>query len=247
MVGRLGLSALFGATLWAAPLAAQSTECRLALLLALDVSSSVDDREYTLQKDGLAAALADPDVRRAILDGAGTVALSIYEWSGRRQSEVIQDWVILADDAAIDAVVARLLATPRTQTRFPTAMGYALGYGAALLDRAPDCLRQVIDVSGDGVTNDGFGPDLAYRHFPFEDITVNGLAVLGADPEVDTYYRDIVRHGPGAFVEFADGYAGFRNAMTRKLFRETNDLVIGTPSGHPPEAPADRAGDAGKS
>ena len=65
--------------------------------------------------------------------------------------------------------------------------------------------------------------------------------LLGADPEVDTYYRDIVRHGPGAFVEFADGYAGFRNAMTRKLFRETNDLVIGTPSGRPPEAPADGA------
>jgi len=85
----------------------------------------------------------------------------------------------------------------------------------------------VIDVSGDGITNDGFGPELAYRHFPFDGVTVNGLAVLGADPQVQDYYQDFVRHGPGAFVETAEGYAGFRRAMTRKLFREINDMQVG--------------------
>ena len=212
--------------LWAAPAAAQST-CRLALLLALDVSSSVDDAEHALQKNGLAAALSDPDIRSAILvGGPGHVALSVYEWSGRRQSTVVLDWTALHDEAAIDAAVTRLLQAPRSHNRYPTALGYALGYGATLMRRAPACDRRVIDVSGDGITNDGFGPELAYRHFPFEGVTVNGLAVLGADPQVKDYYADFVAHGPGAFVETAEGYAGFRRAMTRKLFREINDMQI---------------------
>ncbi|WP_037261662.1 DUF1194 domain-containing protein [Roseivivax halodurans] len=227
MVGvRLLCAALVAALIWAAP-AARAQDCRLALLLALDVSSSVDEEEYLLQKDGLSAALASDDIRSALLLGPGSVALGAYEWSGRRQSEVVVDWMLIRSSADIDRVIGILQATPRSQTRFPTAMGYALGFGSNTMTRAPDCARQVIDVSGDGVTNDGFAPDLAYKHYPFENITVNGLAVLGADPEVDAYYDRMVRHGPDAFVEYSDGYAGFRQAMTRKLFREINGLVIG--------------------
>lgn len=220
--------------LWAAPATAQQT-CRLALLLALDVSSSVDADEYELQKNGLAAALNDPDIRHAILHGGpGVVALSVYEWSGRRQNAVVLDWLLLHDAQAINTATLRILRTPRSQTRFPTAMGYALGYGATLMRRAPECARRVIDVSGDGLTNDGFEPELAYKHFPFAGVTVNGLAVLGADPQVQDYYEDSVRYGPGAFVETAEGYAGFRRAMTRKLFREINDMQIGShPAPHP--------------
>ncbi|MGR3269346.1 DUF1194 domain-containing protein [Thalassococcus profundi] len=213
--------------LWAAPAAAQ-TPCRLALLLALDVSSSVDAEEHELQKAGIAASLNDPDIRHAILNGGpGTVALAVYEWSGRRQSAVVQDWTLLTDAGAIERAAGQIMGTARSETRFPTAMGYALGFGATMLRRAPDCTRRVIDVSGDGITNDGFGPELAYRHFPFDGVTVNGLAVLGADPQVQDYYQDFVRHGPGAFVETAEGYAGFRRAMTRKLFREINDMQVG--------------------
>lgn len=223
------------ALLWAAPVVAQG-QCRLALLLALDVSSSVDASEHALQKSGVAAALDDADIRRAILSGA-PVALAAYEWSGRRQNAMVLDWTLLTDEAAIDAAIARILRAPRSQTRFPTAMGYALGYGATIMRRAPDCARRVIDVSGDGITNDGFGPELAYRHFPFNGVTVNGLAVLGADPQVQDYYEDFVRYGAGAFVETAQGYAGFRRAMTRKLFREINNLVVGSRSMPHPEVP----------
>lgn len=211
----------------AAPATAQSDHCRLALLLALDVSSSVDAEEYILQRDGLAAALNDPLVRQAILDGEGHVSIAIYEWSGRRQSSLVSPWVALIDDATIDGVIAALLSAPRSHTRFPTAMGYALGYGATLLARGPRCERQVIDVSGDGENNDGFSPRLAYKNFPFSNVTVNGLAVLGGSDDVVDYFQREVRYGFGAFVETSEGYQGYRDAMTRKLLRELNDMILG--------------------
>lgn len=202
--------------------------CRLALVLALDVSSSVDEAEYALQRDGVAAALLSEDVQQAILqDGNGNVALAIYEWSGRRQSTVIQDWVVLESREDIAQVSSRLLATERSFSRFPTALGYALGFGATLLQQAPACERKVIDVSGDGITNDGFWPQLAYKHFPFSDVTVNGLAVLGADPDVVDHFEFEVLHGPGAFVETASGYEGYEAAMTRKLYREIQNRIVG--------------------
>lgn len=200
--------------------------CRLALVLALDVSSSVDAEEYILQRDGLAAALGDPLIRAAILEGHGHVSVAIYEWSGRRQSAMVSNWVALHDDAAIDGLIDRLMSAPRSHTRFPTAMGYALGYGATLLARGPECDRSVIDVSGDGENNDGFPPRLAYKNFPFANVTVNGLAVLGGSDDVLDYFHREVRYGFGAFVETSEGYAGYREAMTRKLFRELNDMIL---------------------
>ncbi len=212
-------------------------DCRLALLLALDVSSSVDAQEYRLQKEGVAGALLSPDIQGAILNGQGSVALAVYEWSGRRQNSVVLDWVTLDSPEAIAGAAATIRAARRSYSRFPTAMGYALGYGATMLARGPVCLRRVIDVSGDGITNDGFWPSLAYRHFPFEGVTVNGLAVLGADPDVYDHYDFEVRHGPGAFVETARGYAGYLRAMERKLFREINDIQVGAGPRRGPGAP----------
>lgn len=243
MGGRLAATLTLGLGLWSGSAAmAQESSCRLALLLALDVSSSVDDQEYRLQKEGLAGALRDPDVRRAILEGGGNVALSAYEWSGRNQSQLVLDWTMLRDEATIDAVVVRLLSAPRSYNRYPTAMGYALGFGAGILEAAPDCERQVIDVSGDGITNDGFRPQQAYSHYPFEGVTVNGLAVMGSDPRVVEYFEGEVRHGPGAFVEVASGYRDFLRAMSRKLFRELNDMMVGELVPIPgPEGPLDSA------
>jgi hypothetical protein len=202
-------------------------QCRLALVLALDVSSSVDAEEYVLQRDGLAAALNDDGIREAILGGDGHVAIAIYEWSGRRQSAMVSEWTALTSHGDIDQLIQRLQSTPRSHTRFPTAMGYALGYGATLLSRGPNCDRRVIDVSGDGQNNDGFPPRLAYKNFPFANVTVNGLAVLGDAPDVLAYFHREVRYGFGAFVETSDGYQGYQDAMTRKLYREINNLILG--------------------
>lgn len=201
--------------------------CRLALVLAVDVSSSVDAEEHALQRRGLAAALTHDDVASAMLNGTGEVALAIFEWSGRRQQRILQDWVLIGARSDLEAVADRVLRLERSFTEFPTAMGYALGYAAGMLRRAPACDRKVVDVSGDGVTNDGFRPQLAYKHFPFGGVTVNGLVVTGDDARVVPYYRQEVLHGPRAFLEQADGYRGFEEAMTRKLYRETEELVLG--------------------
>lgn len=210
--------------LWSSAVVA---ECRLALVLAVDVSSSVDATEHALQRQGLAAALVDPAVAGAILDGTGPVALAIFEWSGRYQQAVLQDWVLLGSQADLEAVADRVRALPRSYTEYPTAMGYALGYAAGLLRRAPACDRRVVDVSGDGITNEGFRPQLAYRNFPFDGVTVNGLVVTGDDARVVPYYQQEVLRGREAFLEEAVGYEGFEDAMTRKLYRETRELVLG--------------------
>ena len=201
--------------------------CRLALVLALDVSSSVDDREYELQSKGLAAALNAPDIRHAILSGRGEVALAVYEWSGRHREKLHLDWTILRSHADIARAAAALADMERATSEFPTALGAALGYGAQVMARAPECARRVIDVSGDGINNQGFSPALAYKHFPFQNITVNGLVILGHDAAVLRHYRDEVLRGPGAFLEVADGFEDFQRAMERKLFREISDIVLG--------------------
>lgn len=238
MGARARLCGAFGAWASAAALsvgaaAAQEAGCRLALVLALDVSSSVDAREYDLQRRGLAAALDSEDVRQAILRGApGYVALAVYEWSGFYQHKLQLDWAPLASPAAIDRAVAALAAMKRSHDDFPTSLGPALGYASQMLDRGPVCARQVIDVSGDGVNNYRYGPLVAYKHFPLDDVTVNGLVILGDDPHVAAFYREEVLHGPGAFLEIADGFDDFQQAMTRKLFREISDVQVGAlPSG----------------
>ncbi len=203
-------------------------ECRLALILALDVSASVDAAEYDLQRLGLAAALDSADVRAAILEGApGDVALAVYEWSGHYQQKLHLDWTLLRSHGDIDRAVLALGQMKRSHDNFPTSVGQALAYGASVMERSPACTRRVIDMSGDGVNNYGFRPGNAYRHFPFRDVVVNGLVILGDDPDVFAFYLSEVLHGPGAFLETANGFADFRNAMTRKLLREISDIMLG--------------------
>ncbi len=203
--------------------------CRLALLLAMDVSSSVSDEEYRMQQTGLASALMSEDVLRAILDTRdGHVSLAIYEWSGRYQQRNILQWQNLTDRQAVAAAANTIMNSERSYSRFPTSMGFSLGYGAGLFKIAPTCDRKVMDVSGDGINNDGFGPQMAYRHFPFEDVTVNGLVIVGSDPEVEWFYEREVLRGRLAFLEIARGFEDFERAMTRKLFREISNIMLGS-------------------
>jgi len=225
LAGRVLPSAL-ALALAALPRAAQA-DCRLALALGLDVSASVDADEYELQRLGLAAALDAPDVRHAILSGApGDVALAVFEWSGFFQQTLHLDWTWLRSHADIDRARAALAGMERGHDDFPTAIGQALGYGGALLARSPDCARRVLDLSGDGVHNHGYGPGAAYRNFPLREVTVNGL-VIGPDPELEAYYRRNVLFGPAAFLIQTSDFAGFEAAMTRKLYREINDTMVG--------------------
>ncbi len=229
--GALVRAAALGCFLTLAAPAVEAGSCRLALLLAMDVSSSVDAAEDQLQRGGLVAALTAPEVQAAFFAADQHVALAVYEWSGRYNQEILLDWVLIDSPARLLKAAETIAGSKRSHNDFPTAMGYALGYGAGMMERAPDCLYKTLDVAGDGQNNEGFGPAQAYAAFPFNGITVNGLVVNGADFEAETglisFYKSEVIRGPGAFVEIADGFDDYERAMRRKLERELSPPVIG--------------------
>ena len=230
--------------LWAASLvlslgagAGLAEGCRQALALGLDVSGSVDGREYRLQKDGLAAALEDPAVKAALLGSPGfDVDLMVYEWSSWRYQRVVVPWTRISGVGQLSQVTAALRATKRRGTARSTGLGSAMLFGARALAEREDCAVRTLDISGDGKNNDGVPPGVMRRKIG--DVTVNAL-VIGADSphggdqrqveigELAAYFEANVILGPEAFVEVALGYEDYARAMQRKLLREIKTLVIG--------------------
>jgi hypothetical protein len=201
--------------------------CRLALALAVDISRSIDSQDYIIQTEGLAHALEDPEIRRAILAADGEVALAIYYWSGRGYQDLVQPWVLLDSPKALDSVIWTVRRTPRPLARLATALGDALRYGNELMSDAPDCQRRVIDVAGDGRNNEGISVARTYEREDFTGITVNGLAVGEHEADILDYYRTAVIRGPGAFVESAPRQEDYPAAIRRKLLRELQGPMIG--------------------
>lgn len=209
-----------------APASAQPARCGLSLVLAMDASSSVDAREYSLQMNGLAAALVDEEVLQAIAD-VGGVQLYAFEWNGRYNQKIVVPWSYLYLPGDVLDAAAKIQNHERGRDDLPTALGYALGHASTALKSAPlACARKVIDVSGDGVNNEGFEPVAAYNNFDFDGVQVNGLVITGELPDPVAYYRKEVRFGPGAFVEVANGFEDYEVAMKRKLVREIRGAAL---------------------
>lgn len=226
---RRALAPLLGAwvTALGGPTAAEG--CRLALVLALDVSSSVDAREDRLQREGLARALVAPAVVRAFLAG-DPVALYAFEWSGSRSHVgLMPGWQIVADEEDLRRIATRIGKSRRSRSNLPTAVGAALGHAADRLRDGPDCRARTVDVAGDGIHNEGFSPELAYRAFPFDGVTVNALIVGGAedDAELVAWFQAEVLRGFGAFSVYATGYEDYGRAMEMKLLRELELPAVG--------------------
>lgn len=231
---RLGILALIVAMNLPGPAPA----CRLALALALDVSGSVDSEEYRLQMSGLANALGDPDVEAALFSiPDAPVALAVYEWSSSRYQLVIQDWILIDSKAVLEGVRARLSNWPRGKAPEATGLGAALEYGKTMLDLAPPCWNQTLDVSGDGKNNDWPDPRLLRRNGALAGIRINGLVVAqdaGASggqrqieaAELSAYFKARVIQGPDAFVEVALGFEDYSAAMRRKLLRELKAMPV---------------------
>ena len=175
---------------------------------------------------GLAGALRDPEIVQAIV-GSGGIQIMAFEWSGRFQQVEVAPWSFLSTEADVLAFAGVIADHQRGFDDFPTALGYALGHAAAQLAGAPlTCVRKVVDMSGDGITNEGFGPGSAYDAFDFDGVTVNGLVIEGEYPDPVIYYREQVIRGPGAFVEIARDFADYQDAMRRKLLREINGAAL---------------------
>jgi Ca-activated chloride channel family protein len=220
------------------PMAAHAQEppCRLALAMALDISSSVNEWEYDIQLLGLVEALRDPEIQEMILAIPGTqVQAMVYEWSGYVQQDLIVGWTRLSTVEEIDAFADRLSQHWRIYSDFPTAIGKALEKAIDEFDRLPvSCAYSVVDISGDGVGNDGppareMWPALAARG-----ITVNALVIAGAEPDPVAHYRENVITGPGAFiVEARNGFEDYPALIRGKLLRELEpQIILSSPADH---------------
>ena len=210
---------------------AADAACRQALALGLDVSGSVDAREYRLQINGLAAALDNAAVRDALLSSPGApVSVMVYEWSGPSDQAVIVPWAVIEDAATLDGFIETLLQTTRRDVSPGTALGTAITLGAQYLDQQPACWKRTLDISGDGMSNLGPRPRDVKDGIGARGITVNAL-VIGATPRPESdalasYFRAEVITGPNAFVETALGFDDYEAAMTRKLLRELEVLAV---------------------
>ncbi|MEO0989370.1 MAG: DUF1194 domain-containing protein [Pseudomonadota bacterium] len=217
------MSALALAALTAQPLVA----CELALVLAVDVSGSVDPREYRVQMDGMAQALRDQTIASSLVDQQAAVA--VVQWTGAGRQTVTIDWTRTLDLDDVDAMASQIEQAGRRWRNFSTAIGEALTFSLAHLERAPACDRQVIDVSGDGQSNEGIAPQGIHPALAARDVTVNGLAIEGNGGDLTAYYEAHVIHGYGAFVATADGYQDYPRAIRAKLFREVVKQLAALP------------------
>lgn len=222
------------------PFSAATASCRLALVLALDVSGSVNEEEYAQQLSGLAQALDSPEVRDAILTGAAVpVKLAVFEWSSRNHQFLVQPWITLNSHASIDQAVAGILSYRKQRAGLKTAMSTALLFAADLLRQQSECWQHTIDVSGDGENNIGPSLSAVYGTDLFADVTINALVVGNAQSEDDTskqaakkaalltYFEQNVIRGRDAFAMIAHGYRDYSRAMKRKLTREISAPIIG--------------------
>ena len=198
--------------------------CDLALVLAVDVSLSVNSEEFVMQRDGTARALLDPGVKAALLAN-GSVMLSFMQWSGRNEHSVSVPWTRIGNTTALQDFSAEL---GRVSRGFwsETAPGSAIARASDLHRRAPvDCARKVIDISGDGIENTGLRTRTASERAVADGITINGLVILGDDDRVEPFYRHNVIGGEGAFMERANGFADYPRAIRDKLLKELPPLL----------------------
>ena len=204
------------------PHLASAHDVDLELLLAVDVSPSVDPGEYDLQMRGLAQALRDPSVVDAIKSAAPRgVALALMQWAGPGEQTLSVAWSEVRDQASADAFAAKISAVTRLSTNGGTAVGDALGRGVLLLAESKfRGARQVIDISGDGRTNEGDSPAPIRTRAVLAGITVNGLVIVNEEQQLSRYYRERVIGGPGAFVLQVNDFEDFARAMRMKLIRE---------------------------
>lgn len=191
-----------------------------AIVLAIDVSASVDFDEFALMIGGFAAALRDPDVQAAAVGGPrGAVALAALFWSEAQATAL--DWLRLDGPDPAEAAARALEEAPRLPPAGATALGEGLAAALRLLALCPaPATRQVVDVSGDGRSNRGRPPGPVRDLAVAAGVTVNGLAVLNEEPDLLEHYRTEVIGGPGAFLLPAADYLAFGEAMRRKLLRE---------------------------
>jgi hypothetical protein len=205
----------------------------LLLVLAADVSRSVDTQKFQLQREGYAAALANPRVLEAIQSGRrGRIGVLFLEWSGFGNQKVVIDWMLIDGPKAAQAFGDRLLESPRSFAD-RTSISGGIDNAVAQIARAPfSSERLTIDVSGDGTNNAGRDVAQARDEALALGISINGLVILSETPlpwnpehtnppgGLTKYYHDNVTGGPGSFVLEAKDFESFGEAIVKKMIAE---------------------------
>ncbi|HEX2215407.1 MAG TPA: DUF1194 domain-containing protein [Xanthobacteraceae bacterium] len=205
----------------------------LLLVLAADVSRSVDVQKFQLQRDGYAAAFSDARVLEAIRSGTHRrIAVCFVEWSGLTAQRVVIDWTVIHDAASAREFGDKLVEAPRSFAE-RTSISGGIDFAVAQFARSRyEASRRTIDVSGDGTNNSGRDVRAARDEAVARDITINGLVILSERPlawnpdhthppgGLANYYQDNVIGGPGAFVMAAEDFNAFGKALINKLVAE---------------------------
>lgn len=198
--------------------------CETALLLAIDVSGSIDAGDYRLQTQGLAAALQDPEVADALVKGQ--VALAVVQWSGTEEQALVLFWQRMLAAPDVTGFAARAATMPRAFSGSDTAVGQGLRFASAQFAGVPDCRRKVIDISGDGQENAGFTDAHARSEAVDAGIMINAIAIEEPGPAspITSYYRSWVIT-PGGFVVTARSLGDYPETLRLKLLRELTKPV----------------------
>jgi hypothetical protein len=207
------------------------------LVLAVDVSRSVDAEEQEMQFNGYAAAFRDRRLVEAMARGPiGSIACTLFTWSDWNIQEHLVPWMMLDGPQAAERFARAIDAAPR-RTHLYTSISGAMDFAARLFGQGYEGTRRVVDISGDGINNSGREVAAAREEALNQGIVLNGLAVtdrtppppgLGAMQPLDEYYRERVIGGPGAFLMVADGFESFEQAVRRKIIRE---VAVAPPPG----------------
>jgi Protein of unknown function (DUF1194) len=229
-------AATMGAAARFAPALATEEPVDVLLVLAVDVSRSVDEDEARLQREGYRNAVSDPVVVEAIRGGMiGAVGIAYVEWAGAEYQRVVLPWTRISTSADAFAWATRLDEAPRASLSWTSISG-ALDFSGRVLTDAPfEGTRRVIDVSGDGVNNSGGPVEAARDKLLADGVTINGLPIMNDRPTfgrlppvpLDEYFRESVVGGPGAFVIPAEDFQAFGQAVKRKLIREIAGTDVG--------------------
>lgn len=205
----------------------------LLLVLAADVSRSVSEEKFELQRKGYAAAITDHNVLDAITAGpTHRIAVLYMEWAGAESQQVVIDWTLIDGSKAAQAFASRLLEAPRSFAG-RTSISGGVDFALAELGRSPyTAERRTIDVSGDGTNNSGGPVEAARDQAVKRNVTINGLVILSDEPMpwnpqhtnppggLANYYRTHVTGGPGSFVMVAKDFHSFGDAIIKKLIAE---------------------------
>lgn len=201
---------------------AADTEVDLELILAVDISRSVDDDEFALQMQGYVNAFNHPAVIRAIQSGQHkAIAITYVQWAGPLFQAQSVPWTMISDAESAADFADVLQAVTRATFGGGTSISGVIDYTVPMFDRnAYTGTRRVVDISGDGINNSGRQVAAARDDAVAAGVIINGLAILSDYPSLDSYFREFVAGGPGAFVIAAENFESFAAAIVNKLIRE---------------------------